>query len=59
MLGEASPPVTRSTGWSSQSKAALDLVGEPATVGGAERALFGDEHAVGLAYAGADGVPVQ
>src|SRR6185312_4963434 len=40
-------------------EAALDLVGEPAAVGGALGAFFDDEHAVRLADARADGVPVQ
>src|SRR3954454_1552601 len=40
-------------------EASLDLVGQPAAVGGAERPLFGDQDAVRFPDALADRVPVH
>ena len=60
MLGDASPPVTRSTGWSSQSKKRRWISSDsqpPYDV--PHGALLDDEHVVRLPDALADGVPVD
>ena len=60
MLGDASPPVTRSMGASEPvEQAALYLVGEPSAVRGADRPLLGDQHSRGLGDAPTDRVPVD
>ena len=60
MLGDASPPVTRWIGWSSQSKKRrwISSASQP-PYEVPTRPLLGDQHVVGLADALADGVPVD
>ena len=60
MLGLASPPVTRCDRLIEPVEvAALDLVGEPAAVRGALRALLDDQHGVRLLDRLADRLPVE